>query len=126
MEGVMGVTQSFPGKFFGAGVAAVILFAASFGAAAEQVAPSEIQKPPLVPHTIDGYKISHDQNECLTCHQPPGNVKAGAHAASDAHYVYRKGERLDKIAATRFICTQCHMAKPDAKALPASAGGGHD
>ncbi|MBB4197912.1 cytochrome c-type protein NapB [Rhodoblastus sphagnicola] len=112
-------------RIFWVGVVVVLALAASPGVgAAETDAPSDAaSQPPLVPHSIDGYKITHDLNECLTCHQPPANEKAGARKVSDAHYVWRKGERLDKIAATRFICTQCHMAKPDAKPLPGDTGG---
>ncbi len=47
------------------------------------------QQPPLIPHKIDGY----------------------------THYVDRQGARLDKVAGTRYFCTQCHVPQADAKPL---------
>jgi cytochrome c-type protein NapB len=36
------------------------------------------QQPPLIPHRIDGYQVSRDFNKCMSCHDWPANVKAGA------------------------------------------------
>lgn len=112
-------------SFLAAAVALPIGLAAPASAAdgTADASSAEAAKPPLVPHTIAGYKISRDLNECLACHQPPGAAQAGAPQMTDAHYVYRQGVRLDKILATRFLCNQCHMASPDAKPLPPGAGG---
>jgi nitrate reductase cytochrome c-type subunit len=96
--------------------ALIALIAPSSDGAAETDAPAAPQ-PPLVTHAMDGYRIGRDLNECVACHEPPGHEKAGAKKMSDAHYVYRQGERLDKIAATRFYCNQCHKAAPNAKPL---------
>ncbi|MCW2282260.1 cytochrome c-type protein NapB [Rhodoblastus acidophilus] len=75
------------------------------------------QQPPLIPHRIDGYQVSRDFNKCMSCHDWPANVKAGAPKVSETHYVDRQGNRLDKIAGTRFFCTQCHVPQADAKPL---------
>jgi len=75
------------------------------------------QQPPLIPHKIDGYQVSRDFNKCMSCHDWPANVKAGAPKVSETHYVDRQGNRLDKVAGARFFCTQCHVPQADAKPL---------
>ena len=43
------------------------------------------QQPPLIPHRIDGYQITKDFNQCMTCHDWPANTKAGrAESVGDA------------------------------------------
>lgn len=75
------------------------------------------QQPPLIPHRIDGYQVTKDFNQCMTCHDWPANTKAGAPKVSETHYNDREGNRLDKISGTRFFCTQCHVPQADAKPL---------
>ncbi len=68
------------------------------------------QQPPLIPHKIDGYQISTDNNACMTCHDWPGNTRVKAPKISETHYVDRQG-------APRYFCTQCHVPQADAKPL---------
>lgn len=75
------------------------------------------QQPPLIPHRIETYQVTKDFNQCMTCHDWPANIKAGAPKVSETHYNDREGNRLDKIAGTRFFCTQCHVLQLDAKPL---------
>jgi cytochrome c-type protein NapB len=75
------------------------------------------QQPPLVPHKIDGYQVTADNNACMSCHDWPGNVQAKAPKISETHYVDRQGVRLDKVAGTRYFCQQCHVPQADAKPL---------
>lgn len=75
------------------------------------------QQPPLIPHRIEGYQVTRDFNQCMTCHDWPANLKAGAPKVSETHYNDREGNRLDKVAGTRFFCTQCHVPQVDAKPL---------
>lgn len=75
------------------------------------------QQPPLIPHKIDAYQITKDYNQCMSCHDWPANIKAGALKVSETHYNDREGNRLDKISGTRFFCTQCHVPQADAKPL---------
>lgn len=75
------------------------------------------QQPPLIPHRIDGYQVTKDFNQCLTCHDWPANTKAGAPKVSETHYNDREGNRLDKISGARFFCTQCHVPQTEAKPL---------
>jgi len=75
------------------------------------------QQPPLIPHRIDGYQVTKDFNQCMTCHDWPANTKAGAPKVSETHYSDRAGQRLDKISGTRFFCTQCHVLQQNARPL---------
>ena len=56
-------------------------------------------------------------NACMTCHDWPGNTRVKAPKISETHYVDRQGARLDKVAGTRYFCTQCHVPQADAKPL---------
>ena len=75
------------------------------------------QQPPLIPHKINKYEIDLKVNQCLRCHDWPFNVKENAPKVSETHYVDRQGARLDKVAGTRWFCTQCHVPQADAKPL---------
>ena len=75
------------------------------------------QQPPLIPHKIDGYQITTDNNACMGCHDWPGNTRVNAPKISETHYVDRQGVRLDKVAGTRYFCQQCHVPQVDAKPL---------
>ncbi|MCL2713320.1 MAG: nitrate reductase cytochrome c-type subunit [Alphaproteobacteria bacterium] len=75
------------------------------------------QQPPLIPHRIESYQITKDFNQCMTCHDWPANIKAGAPKVSETHYSDREGNRLDRISGTRFFCTQCHVPQDNASPL---------
>jgi len=75
------------------------------------------QQPPLIPHKIDGYQITTQNNACMGCHDWPGNTRVNAPKISETHYVDRQGVRLDKVAGTRYFCQQCHVPQADAKPL---------
>ena len=75
------------------------------------------QQPPLIPHKIDGYQINAGNNQCMDCHDWPANTRYNALKISETHYVDRQGVRLDKVAGTRYFCTQCHVPQADAKPL---------
>ena len=75
------------------------------------------QQPPLIPHRVDGYQITTDNNACMGCHDWPGNTRVNAPKISETHYVDRQGVRLDKVAGTRYFCQQCHVPQVDAKPL---------
>jgi cytochrome c-type protein NapB len=74
------------------------------------------QQPPLIPHRTDKYQIDIKLNQCLRCHDWPGNVESGAPKISETHYVDRNGVALDQVARTRWFCNQCHV--PQANAPP--------
>lgn len=75
------------------------------------------QQPPLIPHRVEGYQITTENNACTGCHDWPGNTRVNAPKISETHYVDRQGVRLDKIAGTRYFCQQCHVPQADAKPL---------
>ena len=75
------------------------------------------QQPPLIPHKIDGYQISSENNACMGCHDWPGNTRVNAPKISETHYVDRQGVRLDKIAGTRYFSQHCHVPQSDVKPL---------
>jgi cytochrome c-type protein NapB len=75
------------------------------------------QQPPMIPHKTEGYQITTENNQCMTCHDWPGNIRVNAIKISETHYVDRQGVRLDKVAGTRYFCTQCHVPQADTKPL---------
>ncbi len=75
------------------------------------------QQPPLIPHKISSYEIDLKVNQCMRCHDWPGNVEAGAPKISETHYISRDGVALDHVARTRWFCTQCHVPQANAPAL---------
>lgn len=79
--------------------------------------PNFRQQPPLIPHKVDKYEIDLKVNQCLRCHDWPYNVQENAPKVSETHYVSREGQRLDKIAGTRWFCTSCHVSQAKTEAL---------
>ena len=75
------------------------------------------QQPPLIPHKVEGYQITAENNACMGCHDWPGNTRVNAPKISETHYVDRQGVRLDKVAGTSYFCQQCHVPQADAKPL---------
>jgi cytochrome c-type protein NapB len=75
------------------------------------------QQPPLIPHKVDAYQVTINNNQCMDCHDWPGNKRVNAPKISETHYVDRQGARLDKVAGTRYFCPQCHVPQADAKPL---------
>ncbi len=75
------------------------------------------QQPPLIPHTISRYQIDLRANQCLACHDWTNAGDRGAPTLSMTHYLDREGRQLDRVAGTRWFCTQCHVPQADAPAL---------
>ena len=75
------------------------------------------QQPPLIPHKIDEYELDLKVNQCMGCHDWPRNVDVGAPKISETHYIDRNGVALDRVAETRWFCTQCHVTQANAKPL---------
>ena len=48
------------------------------------------QQPPLIPHKIDGYQISTENNACMGCHDWPGNARVNAPKISKKQVAYLK------------------------------------
>lgn len=75
------------------------------------------QQPPLIPHRVDKYQIDLNANQCMRCHDWPFHVEEGATKISETHYFDRNGVALDRVAGTRWFCTQCHVPQTDSRAL---------
>lgn len=75
------------------------------------------QSPPLVPHRVEGYQVTMDNNQCMACHDWPNNIKFQAPKISETHYRDREGRALDRVAGTRWFCPACHVPQADAKEL---------
>lgn len=75
------------------------------------------QQPPLIPHRVEKYEIDIKVNQCLRCHDWPYNTEFNAPKVSETHYQDRNGNRLDKVAGSRWFCTQCHVPQADAPPL---------
>jgi cytochrome c-type protein NapB len=76
-----------------------------------------VQQPPLVPHSVEGYKIDLNSNKCLTCHSWANYREAGATKISQTHFSDRDESVLANIAPRRYFCTQCHVAQRDVELL---------
>ncbi|WP_082688618.1 nitrate reductase cytochrome c-type subunit [Ruegeria marisrubri] len=75
------------------------------------------QQPPLIPHSVDQYQVDLKANRCLSCHDWTTAGERNAPTLSMTHYLDRDGNQLDRVAGTRWFCTQCHVPQADAPAL---------
>ena len=75
------------------------------------------QQPPLIPHRIREYRITKNNNKCLSCHSWKNAAKMGATKISQTHFADRDGNAHSTVAARRYFCTQCHVPQVDAKPL---------
>jgi len=73
-------------------------------------------QPPMIPHTIDKYRISLKGNGCLKCHSEKAYKKEKATKVGDSHYIDRDGNTLKKVSSRRYFCNQCHA--PQTKDAP--------
>jgi len=76
-----------------------------------------VQQPPLVPHSVDSYKINLKFNKCLTCHSWANYKKARATKVSQTHFQDRDENVRANIAGSRYFCTQCHVPQVNAPPL---------
>lgn len=83
----------------------------------EPIQRDYVQQPPLVPHSIEGYKVNLKFNKCLTCHSWANYKDAGATKISQTHFEDRTGDVHANVAARRYFCTQCHVPQVDAQPL---------
>lgn len=74
------------------------------------------QQPPLIPHDIEDFAITRDENSCLMCHSMNSEM-AGATKVAVSHFLNRDDEALLNISPRRYFCTQCHVPQRDTKPL---------
>lgn len=70
--------------------------------------------PPPIPHPIDGYLVTRQENNCLECHDMPRDIgkkraKGLPTPAPATHYGKLDGK--PEIAGKHFSCTTCHVLK---------------
>lgn len=83
----------------------------------EPIKRDYVQQPPLIPHSIEGYKVNLKFNKCLTCHSWANYKHSRATKISQTHFEDREGEVLANVSARRYFCPQCHVPQADAKPL---------
>nr|VFK18115.1 MAG: periplasmic nitrate reductase subunit NapB [Candidatus Kentron sp. LPFa]VFK32988.1 MAG: periplasmic nitrate reductase subunit NapB [Candidatus Kentron sp. LPFa] len=76
-----------------------------------------VQQPPLIPHSIDGYRVDLRHNKCLSCHSWANYEKKKAIKISITHFRDREGNELADVATTRYFCLQCHVPQTPGEAL---------
>ena len=75
------------------------------------------QQPPLIPHTVKGYNITQNFNQCMDCHSEARAKVTKATKVGISHYETREGSKLPNISPRRYFCMQCHVPQFDAKPL---------
>ncbi len=67
------------------------------------------EQPPMIPHEIEKYQITVQNNGCLKCHSEMTYQTEKAPRVGDSHYLDRDGKKLENISSRRWFCTQCHV-----------------
>lgn len=75
-----------------------------------------VQQPPVIPHSIESYRVNLRRNKCLSCHSWAKYKQKKAIKISITHFRDRDGNELSDMAATRYFCLQCHVPQ---MAIPA-------
>lgn len=70
-------------------------------------------QPPTIPHSIRGYQVDKNFNQCLTCHSRSATETSGAPMVSITHFVDREGQVLAAVSPRRYFCNQCHVPQHD-------------
>jgi len=74
---------------------------------------AQVQAPPGIPHAIDGYLVTRQENNCLECHDSPrdiGKNRKGLPPPAPATH-YGKLDSKPQISDAHFNCTSCHARK---------------
>jgi len=79
------------------------------------IARTFINQPPLVPHTVEQYALTQDENACLDCHLTKELRGQPVPQMGESHFV--KGQPKRTVAMDRFQCDTCHVPQVDAKPL---------
>ncbi len=67
------------------------------------------EQPPTIPHDIDGYEVTRNANQCLSCHARARTQESGAPMVSVTHFMDRDGQFLAAVSPRRYFCNQCHV-----------------
>ena len=88
-----------------------------FGPDTANIPRDFVQQPPLVPHTMDAYKVTKEFNKCLDCHSWARAKEMKATKISLTHFKNRTGAEMSNVSPNRYFCAQCHVPQSDAKPL---------
>ncbi len=75
------------------------------------------EQPPTIPHTIDGYQVDRNFNQCLECHSRTAVEQSQAPMVSITHFMDRDGQFLAAVSPRRYFCNQCHVVQHDVQPL---------
>ncbi len=64
------------------------------------------EQPPSMPHK--DYSINLKENRCMECHSEETYKEEEATRIGDSHYMDRNGNKMDRVAGSRYFCNQCH------------------
>ena len=74
------------------------------------------QQPPLIPHDIQDFEITREDNACMACHSMDSEMP-GATKVAVSHFLNRDNQALVNISPRRYFCTQCHVPQKNMKPL---------
>ncbi|MBU0654262.1 MAG: nitrate reductase cytochrome c-type subunit [Gammaproteobacteria bacterium] len=83
----------------------------------EVVDRNYFQQPPMIPHKVEEYRITANNNKCMSCHSWDNYKKNNATKISQTHFKDRDGKDHSSLAARRYFCNQCHVPQVDAPPL---------
>lgn len=83
----------------------------------EVIALNYVNQPPMVPHSIKGYQVTKNTNQCLACHGVEHYRTTGAPRISPTHFMDRDGKISANVAPRRYFCLQCHVPQTDASPI---------
>jgi len=83
----------------------------------EPIARDYVQQPPLIPHTVERYRINLKSNKCLGCHSWKNYRQYDATKISQTHFEDRDANVMANVSARRYFCTQCHVPQVNATPL---------
>lgn len=76
--------------------------------------------PSMIPHAIDSFKITRDNNPCMMCHANQSALGDPKHngipiTIPETHWKSVNGKRV--LAPSHYECTLCHATQTDAQPL---------
>lgn len=81
---------------------------------------TQLGAPAMIPHAVDNYKITRDNNMCMMCHGNTANIgKAKVKGMPTAMPATHWKEVDDKLVMqpSRYECTLCHAPQADVQPL---------
>lgn len=76
-----------------------------------------VNQPPMIPHSIKGYQVTKNVNQCLNCHGVENYRNTGAPRISPTHFMDRDGNVEGDVSPRRYFCLQCHVEQADVKPI---------